>query len=78
MPAPRGTTGTRCARRPAQHRLHVLGAGGPDHRERPAGVRVAGPVLAVGRDDVAVGEHRHSAGSAAISVDSASAAMASD
>ena len=56
-PAPRGTTGTRCAGGPAQHGLHVRGAVRPHHGQRRPGVGVAGPVLPVGRQHVRVGEH---------------------
>ena len=50
---------------PAQRRLHVGGAGGPHDGERPAGVGVAGPVLPVAGDDVAVvDDDRRSSGRA--------------
>ncbi len=56
VPAPRGHHRDTVGGGPAQHRLHLLGAPRPHHGQRGARVRVGGTVLAVGRDDVGIGD----------------------
>ena len=57
-PAPRGYHRDVVRRGPAQHRLHVLGAGRPHDGDRPPGIRISRPVLPVPLDHIAIGEHR--------------------
>ena len=57
LPVPRGTTGTRCWRCPAQHGLDIFGAQRAHDGHRLSRGRVQRAVLAVGLGDRGVGDH---------------------
>ena len=58
LPAPRGTTGDPVSGRPPHDGLHLAGVVRAQHRQRHAGIRIAGPVVAVVLDQHRIGDQR--------------------